>query len=123
MDIAAEPVELGDDDWRSPVINILDALGGLEGLAQLWPMLERVALGALNLNEALDDGEALSRTEAIDCLPLCLKPQPRPALPFGALRPGGLSPDCVLGPTTAQKRAILGPPRTSKTPSKPARAV
>jgi hypothetical protein len=76
MNIAAEPVELRHDDRRNPVVVVFDALCGLERRLQLWPSLKRVALGALNLNEAGDDVEALGFAEAPDRLTLRFEPEP-----------------------------------------------
>jgi hypothetical protein len=47
----------------NPVVLILDAPCGLERSLQLWPARKRIAFGALNLNEAGDDVEALGRAQ------------------------------------------------------------
>ena len=46
----------------------LISFAGLERCLELWPTLKRVALGAFNLDEALDDEEALGFAEALDGL-------------------------------------------------------
>ena len=65
MHIAAEPIELGDDDRRAVQTGVLER--GLE----LRPALERVgALAGLDLLEGRRRAEALGLAEAGDCLQL-----------------------------------------------------
>jgi hypothetical protein len=85
--VAREPVELRDDDRRIAIIVILDALRRRERFLQFRSAGERVALGAFNLHEGLDDVEALRLGEAADGLALRFKPESGFALLLRPLPP------------------------------------
>ena len=51
MHVAAQSVELGDDDWRAS-----QASGGFDRCLELWPRVQSVsALAGFNLNKLLKD--------------------------------------------------------------------
>ena len=81
MNVAAEPVELGDDDRaRLPV-----AAGLGEGGTKLRAALERVRpLARLDLRELADDPKALGLGEPGDGGALGVNAKPRAALLAGA---------------------------------------
>jgi hypothetical protein len=78
-DVAAQPIQLRDDDRR------LDLARRRECCGQPRPTLERVgALAGLNLDELGDDVEALGRGKGRDRLALRLEPEARASLAGGA---------------------------------------
>jgi hypothetical protein len=59
VDVAAEPVELGDDDWRA----LAAALGGVQRRGELRPTIQGVSpLARLDLGEGLQQIIALNPT-------------------------------------------------------------
>jgi hypothetical protein len=67
MNVAAEPVEVGDDDRAG----LVDLPGGLERGGELGTAVERVGtLAGLDLGEAMDDVEPLLGGEPGDGLAL-----------------------------------------------------
>ena len=80
MDVAAEPVELGDGDRRSPTL----PAGRGERITEFRAPLERVrALAALDLDELGGDFEALGFGEAVNSSTLSVEPEPGSALLAG----------------------------------------
>src|SRR5262249_57324620 len=76
VDVAAKPIELGDDDGAAPL-----ARRG-QGGGQLRPALERVGpLAGFHLNELLSELVALGLGESLDRRFLRLEPEAGAALP------------------------------------------
>jgi hypothetical protein len=78
VDVAAEPIELRDDDWA------FQPAGHLESCGELRPAVKRVsALASLDFGESVCDVAAFSSGKPGNGIALGLEAKPR-----GALLPG-----------------------------------
>jgi hypothetical protein len=95
MHVAAEAVELGHHDGRIAVIFVSDAPCCLERGGELGSPCQCIALGALDLDEALDHVERLLLGEPRDGLLLCFEPD---AKGENRATVGGVgsSPNCAI---------------------------
>jgi hypothetical protein len=84
VDVAAKPIELGDDDVS------LRPFGALDGLYQLGSM---ILAAALDFRQGFQEGEAIGLGKPLQCLLLGLKAQARTPLL------GGRDADVVAPPS------------------------